>query len=145
MEEHFLKDFVSGLLRHKGNPEPWYNPAGDCIIYQTSDEAVVGHRIDESLTIYRSAETGKAIGYQIKDVAAIVQRFGLDGIAVQWCENPEHELMSVSMYALLLAAYEAGPKTINRRRGYAEAFQSTANRHPRLQLDNLNQLGVASH
>src|SRR5829696_3243474 len=109
MEEHFLKDFVAGLTRHEGPPEPWYNPDGDCIIYQTEDEAIVADRIDESLTIYRAIESGKAIGFQIKGVAAIVKRFGLDGIEVEWAENHDHELTRVSIYSLLLAAYEVGP------------------------------------
>src|SRR6266545_2635137 len=101
MEAHFLKDFVSGISGRAGPQKPWYNPEGDCIIYQTTDEALVADRIDQSLTIYRSVENGKAIGYQIKDVAAIVSRFGLGGIAVEWSENKD-ELTSVSIYSLLL-------------------------------------------
>lgn len=83
MEEHFLKDFVSGRSGQEELPEPWYNPDGDCIIYQTADEAIVADRIDESLTIYRSVETNKAIGYQIKGVAEIVRRFGLRSLLAQ--------------------------------------------------------------
>jgi len=140
MEEHFLKDFVSGTSGQSGQQEPWYNPDGDCIIYQTTDEAIVADRIDESLTIYRSFESGKAIGYQIKGVAAIVKRFGLDGIQIEWSEDSQHELKRVSTHALLLAAYDFGPKTIGRRRGYANALESSAN-HPRIQLDDLATLG----
>src|SRR6266498_1334792 len=103
MEEHFLKDFVSGPSGVP--PEPWYNPHGDCIIYQTTNEAIVADRIDEVLTIYRSFETSKAVGYQIKDVAAIIGRFGWDGIGVA-CKEENKELIQVSVYALLLAAYE---------------------------------------
>jgi hypothetical protein len=43
MEEHFLKEFV--LNQEREEPRPWYDPAGDCIIYQTSDEAIVAGRI----------------------------------------------------------------------------------------------------
>lgn len=142
MEDHFLKDFVSGLSGQGGPPKPWYNPDGDCIIYQTTDEAIVADRIDESLTIYRSAESEKAIGFQIKGVAAIVKRFGWEGIRVEWCEDDDHEVTSVSTYALLLAAYDGGPRTIGRRRGYADALQSAAN-HPRVQLNDLPALGLA--
>lgn len=121
MEEHFLKDFVSG--ERGGIPEPWYNPEGDCITYQTIDEAIVAQRVDEVLTIYRSFENGKAIGFQIKGIAAIVKRFGCDGIAVEF-EGVKQEVTKISLYALLLAAYETGPKTIGRRGAYAAAFQS---------------------
>jgi hypothetical protein len=134
MEEHFLKDFVSDEV--KSRPEPWYNSAGDCIIYQTTDEATVAERVDELLTIYRSLETGKAIGYQIKGVLAIIKIFGLDGIQVD-CVEDGQELKYVSMFALLLAAYERGPKTIGRRRAYAHAFESSS-RHPTLQIQELD-------
>jgi len=133
MEEHFLKDFVSGPSGLP--PEPWYNPDGDCIIYQTADEAVVADRLDEVVTIYRSAITGKALGYQIKGVAAIVKKFGLDGIAIETKEQGE-ELTEFSLHALLLAAYEGGPKTIRRRRAYAEAFQ-TVSQQSRVSIDDL--------
>src|SRR5271168_62321 len=122
MEEHFLKDFVEGAERCT-EPEPWYNPDGDCIIYQMVDEAAVAERIDEILTIYRSAITEKPIGYQIKDVRAIATRAGWDGVLVT-CKTDEEELKQINLYALLLAAYDQGPKTIGRRQGYAEAFES---------------------
>jgi hypothetical protein len=53
MEKHFLAHLVQGVEREA--PRPWYNPHGDCIIYQMVDEAVVGDRVDVTLTIYRSA------------------------------------------------------------------------------------------
>jgi hypothetical protein len=81
MEEHFLKEFVVNQEREE--PRPWYNPAGDCIIYQTSDEAIVAEGIDELLTIYRSANANKAIGYQITGVQAIIRLFGLEEISVE--------------------------------------------------------------
>lgn len=139
MAEHFLKEHVAGMLRAEASPHPWYNPDGDCIIYQVKDEAMVADRIDESLTIYRSHETGRAIGYQIKGVLALIKRFGLDGIEVEWSETNQ-ELLDVSVCSLLLAAYEIGQKTINRRRGYATAMDSAANQ--RMQLDNLRELGL---
>ncbi len=132
MEEHFLKDFVSGPSGVP--PEPWYNPHGDCIIYQTTNEAIVADRIDEVLTIYRSFETSKAVGYQIKDVGAIIKLFGWEGICVE-CRETDHEILQISLYALLLAAYEKGPKTIGRRKAYADVLQSCAS-HPRLDVDN---------
>jgi len=120
MEEHFLKDFVSGP-RSKER-DPWYNPDGDCIIYHTADEATVAERVDELLTIYKSAISGKAIGFQIKGVGAIIKTFGLGGVEVE-CEEHNKEIMRVSISALLLAAYESGPKTIGRRKAYIDAFE----------------------
>ena len=133
MEEHFLKSFVEGETREE--PRPWYNPDGDCIVYQMSDEAIVADRIDEVLTIYRSANTNKPIGYQIKGVGAIARTFGWDGVMVEFKRDAE-ELKQISLYALLLAAYERGPKTIGRRRAYARVFESMADR-PRISAEDL--------
>ena len=76
MEEHFLKDFVSGPAGVE--PEQCYNSAGDCIIYQTSDEPTVAKGVDNVLTVFYSLLTGKAIGYEIKGVKRIISKFGLN-------------------------------------------------------------------
>lgn len=125
MEEHFLKEFVTGISRE--SPKPWYNPDGDCIIYQMADEAVVADRIDGVLTIYRSAIDNRPVGYQIKGVGEIATRFGWQGVRVDCTEDKNKaELQNVSMCALLLAAYEQGPQTIGRRNGYVTALESCA-------------------
>ena len=136
MEEHFLKEFVVGQTREK--PRPWYNPEGDCIIYQMADEAIVADRIDEILTIYRSQITDKPIGYQIKGIAALAKLFQWDALLVQ-CKGDEGELKEISVSALLLVAYEQGPTTIGRRKAYADAFESCAEK-PRLNPDDLRSV-----
>jgi hypothetical protein len=133
MEEHFLKAFVEGQARE--TPRPWYNPEGDCIIYQMADEAIVADRIDRVLTIYRSAMTDKPIGYQIKGVLALAKRYGWGGILVK-CRKDTEELKEVSLFALLLAAYEQGPKTIGRRTAYADALESSLST-PRLRANDI--------
>jgi hypothetical protein len=122
MEEHFLKDFVSGPSGIA--PKPWFNPDGDCIIYQTSDEPFVAERIDEVLTLYRSIESDAVIGYQIKGVRAILHLFDFDSLTVTSAQNGKE----VSLVAILLAAYEKGPKTIGRRQAYTDAFESVPQR-----------------
>jgi hypothetical protein len=102
--------------------EPWYNALGDCIVYQMVDEALVADRIDEILTIYRSGIDDRPIGYEIKDVLAIIQKYGFEAIACTSGQTDE-ELTSVSIAALLLVAYEEGPKNTNRRHGYAAAME----------------------
>jgi hypothetical protein len=136
MEDHFLKDYVVGVAReaHK----PWYNPAGDCIIYQTSDEATVAERIDEVLTIYASADSGKPIGFQIKGIGAMSRKFGWWGAEIE-CKECDKELLQVSLTAILLGAYESGPKTIGRREAYIEAFEFS----PRQTSLSINPLEVA--
>ena len=136
MEKHFLADLVAGQERKQ--PIPWYNPDGDCIIYQFADEAVIADRIDEVLTIYRSAISNKPIGYQIKGVAALAKRFGWHGVLVESKQDAE-ELKEVSLSALLLAAYEQGPKTIGRRMAYADAFEFCADK-PRISTKDLAEV-----
>jgi len=121
MERHFLAHLVDG--KPEFAPEPWYNPCGDSIVYQLADEAIVADRIDEMLTIFRSAVDDRPIGFQIKGVTALIRKSGLYGLTVSTVSN-KSEVDCVSITALLPAAYEEGPRTLNRRRGYAQAVQS---------------------
>lgn len=125
MEKQPLKDYLKQLkpqtLLDKSAPRPWYNTYGDCIEFQTVDEAIVGDRIDDFLTIYRSAETDMAIGFQLKDIMALLEKFGCDGLHLK-VEVDNDKL--VSLAALLLQAYEELPRTIKRRSGYSEAIRN---------------------
>lgn len=123
MEKHFLADMMEGEPAFKA--EPWYNPYGDCVVYKVADEAIVADRVDEWLTVYNSAVDGRPIGFQIKGVRAIITKFGLDGLAVSW-KADAHGVKAISIAALLLAAYEQGPRTVGRRRAYAAAIESPA-------------------
>ncbi len=135
MEKHFLDDFVEGPQEFRA--EPWYNPHGDCIIYQTADEAIVADRVDEILTVYRSADDKRPIGFQIKGVSAITRKYGLDGLAVK-SETKGDRVRSISIFALLLAAYETGPLTLRRRDAYASIMEaSSGSRGLRINEDEL--------
>lgn len=122
MEKHFLADMMAG----EGNPafraEPWYNPHGDCIVYKMADEAVVAERVDDLLTVYNSAVDDRPIGFQIKGVQAIIRKLGLDGLLVA-SKVKEGTMKSVSVTALLLAAYEERDPTVARRRAYMSALE----------------------
>ena len=120
MEKHFLADMMEGEPTFQA--EPWYNPDGDCIVYRMANEAVVADRIDELLTVYNSAEDNRPIGFQIKGVMAIIRKLGIDGLAVTSEANGD-SVKRISIVVLLLAAYEDGPHTIGRRRGYANAME----------------------
>lgn len=125
MEEHFLADLMAGKSRFRA--EPWYNPHGDCIVYKIADEAVVANRVDEVLTVYNSAVDDRPIGFQIKGVQAIIRKYGLDGLGVHSTRDGG-EVTSISIVALLLAAYEEGPHTLGRRRAYATAMECPGER-----------------
>ena len=104
---------------------------------EKADEAVVADRIDNFLTIYRSAVDNRPVGFQIKGVAAIIREFGLQGFLVSM-EEDSHELKRVSVAALLLAAYEGGPMTMGRRMGYAIAMEAPT-REQSISADDLLQ------
>jgi len=125
MEKHFLADRMEGEGRPEFRAEPWYNPDGDCIDYKMADEAVVADRVDELLTVYNSAVDNRPIGFQIKGVHAIISRLGLDGLLVA-SEADSGGVRSISIAALLLAAYEEGKPTLARRRAYAVAIECPA-------------------
>ncbi len=119
-ERHFLADAVG--TKPAFSPQPWYNPVGDCVVYKMADEASVADRVDELLTVYRSAVNNRPIGFQIKGVGAIIQKLGFAGLAI--ASRADYDsVKSVSITALLLAAYEHRPFTVGRRIGYAEAME----------------------
>lgn len=127
MEELPLTDYLAEHTSATGEhadqcaSQLWYNRYGDCIEYQTEQVAIVADRIDNWLTIYRSAETNTPIGFQLKDVTALMKQFQASSYGVAWTTQ-EKRLYSVS--ALLLAAIEAeSPLTIQKRRGYQEALK----------------------
>lgn len=125
MDEHFLDKLMHELDpnakkgSHTGQEVPWYNVYGDCIQFQTANVAVVAERIDYYLTIYRSAENNQPIGFQIKDVLRLIQKYGSTGIDI-WREVEREKLIHVSW--LLLNAFRSDQPTINRLRGYESAI-----------------------
>ncbi len=117
MDKHFLSDLVEGEPSFR--QEAWYNRYGDCIIYQTANEAVVADRVDGLLTVYRSAVDNRPIGFQVKGVQAIVEKFGAEGLSIE-AAGIGDKIQTISVALLLLVAYEQGPMTSERRRAYAE-------------------------
>lgn len=141
MEEHFLKDFVTGEPGFR--TEPWYNPYGDCIEYQTVNEAVVADRIDGLLTIYRSALTDKPVGFQIKGVRVLLDKLRCHGVATLSSESENGQLVSVSLFAFLSLAYIQMPDTLERQHRY-RAVTSLVPDDARLPLSELVPLEGSS-
>lgn len=127
MEKHFLGDMMKEEGEQTFLAEPWYNRYGDCIVFQLGDEAFVAERIDELLTIYHSVVDMRCIGYQVKGVAAIIRKLGIEGLRV--CSEADNNgVTRVSIAALLLAAYEDGPRTLKRRMAYATVMDCPVER-----------------
>lgn len=125
MEKHPLDDFIKEAEptakkgSHKERLEIWYNAQGDCIQFKMKQEAVVADRIDDYLTIYRSAISNEAIGFKLKDVQALIKRYGSDGMEIEALHSKE---ALISVTALLLYAFRDSALTFNRVEGYKEAL-----------------------
>ena len=128
-EKEFLDDLTKGLTpssrlgSHKDRMEFWYNRQGDCIEFQTVDEAVIADRIDDHLTLYRSVEKREPIGFQIKGIKALISISGGEGIEVRTSKDGNQ---IVSVRILLLRAYDSDRSTITRITGYADAMRPLA-------------------
>ena len=126
MEAHFLNDWVEQLEKEgcetcvKPVGTPWYNPYGDCIQFLTVDQAYVGDRIDEYLTIFRAHDDGRAIGYMLKGVESLLNRTGADGLHVRTAMHGD-EVVSIRASLLLFMAFSTDPSNVVRMRKYAEA------------------------
>lgn len=127
MEDRFLEHWMQKVApssqrgSHVGQREPWYNVHGDCIQFQTVNEAVVAERIDNYLTIYRSVSNDHPVGFKIKDVRQLLLKYGCEGIAVE-AQISGGKLVRV--IALLLRAFQSEPQTINRVSGYTSALSA---------------------
>ncbi|MEW6684229.1 MAG: hypothetical protein AB1451_15135 [Nitrospirota bacterium] len=127
MEERPLKEHLaklgppSPISAQERVPRPWFNPFGDCIEFQSESVAVVADRIDDFLTLYRSAENNEVIGFQLKDVTALLRDLGYQDLEVRWSMDDKR---IVSLTALLLKAYGRSNLTIHRLSGYSQAIRT---------------------
>jgi hypothetical protein len=129
MEEDFIKqlkqDLKSKDFGSKQNEcKIWYNKEGDCFQLKTRhDVAIIGKRIDEYLTLYVSVEDGKPIGFQLKDIKALIKEFKTDLMSVQADYVPADKSL-VSITALMVRALIRMPSSINRTFGYTDALNT---------------------
>jgi hypothetical protein len=131
LEEHFLKNQMEGEPEFK--PEPWYNRHGDCVVYQGADEATYAERVDSILTLYRSADDGRVVGFQVKGVAAIMSKFGFDHVAIG-AQTRGDNVVSVTM--LLLAALSSGAELPTRHR--LESYDAALRELPEVRGKKVN-------
>lgn len=114
---------------------PWYNTTGDCIEYQTQQVAIIGDRIDNYLTIYRSAEDRSAVGFQLKDVSELMKRHHSNVFGVAW-EAKDKKIISVSSLLITALETDGHPWTIKKRSGYEEAMRNLADVKDNVSLED---------
>lgn len=83
----------------------FYNETGDCIECYLADVAIVEDRIDEVLTLFRSYEDGRPIGFQIKGVKELVELLEADGMGVQFKTENRGE-KGIKLRDIAIAALE---------------------------------------
>ena len=76
-------DRVTGGAKPGFTAEPWYNSAGDCIMYHWADDEYFRDWIDDKLTVYRAVKTKQAVGCQIKGIQALLRKLGEFGISLE--------------------------------------------------------------
>lgn len=120
-------DFVNDVLDELGEASsfkarPWYNSYGDCVVFHTSPDEGYADRVDSVLTLYRSIEDDTVIGFQLKDVGAIIDEVDCDAVEVR-IKTEDEEVVKVQMNLLLFVAMGEGDERSipERARAYAEA------------------------
>jgi hypothetical protein len=136
-----MEEFVRRIKKDSEGPEfgalknrieVWYNEVGDCLQLKTMNIATIAKRIDEFLTIYYSVEKRDLpVGFQLKDVKVLINKFELKSVAVGAGYSKEgNALKSISLVIeLILKAYEKSRQTgtIGSRNGYRTAFEILIN------------------
>lgn len=116
-----LTEFVSKNQPQGFNSRPYYSREGDSLSFYFRDEDSYGERVDQLLTLYRSIETGRIVGCQIKGVQCILKR--LDEFGVQTKEYKTLDLRIIFLglgYGFGAGADEAQREAVEQLRQAAQ-------------------------
>lgn len=128
MEENILKDLMEKMQgeklgSRKNDTQMWYNAEGDCIQFQTEHVAIIRDRIDDYLTIYRSAVNKGVIGFQLKDIKALMRKYCFDSVVVT-ADVRNNKLISITALLVSILSDSISMPSISRREGYVEALRT---------------------
>lgn len=104
-------------------PRPRHSPAGDCLFFYFREDESWGDRVDELLTVYRTFDTRRVVGFKLKNVSLLKERLGTFLV--------EFETKEVSIYLLFtrmlqwkLEEVRSPDSTAELVRKYAEAIEA---------------------
>ncbi|MFH0911120.1 MAG: hypothetical protein V1918_06425 [Planctomycetota bacterium] len=99
-------DFIDEILKEvkESKPGAYYDPNGDCIFFYATDELPVLDRIDSILTVYRSMESNQIVGFKIKGIAALLEKYKADFLG---CASQNTEKAFILSLFLIAAKNEA--------------------------------------
>ena len=101
MDQEFLAQFKNAKPSFRA--EPFYNPYGDCIDYQTVDDDFYGDRLNSLITVYRSFADRRVIGFLIKGVRRILHSIDCNIMAITTTEEANG---SISLIEIVTAAMQ---------------------------------------
>ncbi|MBU4271707.1 MAG: hypothetical protein KKA28_07600 [Planctomycetes bacterium] len=78
-----LTEYLEGRSVSRFASVPHYFRDGDFVTFYVSDERYYAERVDQLLTVYRSATTGAMIGCKIKGVRHILSTLGDFAVVVR--------------------------------------------------------------
>ena len=78
-----LADYIKGKRPAAFEARPLYVAEGDCLTFYFKDDDAYAERIDELLTVYRSAGTRELVGCQVKGVRYILKNLGTFGVEIR--------------------------------------------------------------
>ena len=67
---------IAGMSLAPHGGQPWYNSAGDCVMWFFGEQESYASRIDDKLTVYRAFDGDDLVGCQIKGVSALLAKLG---------------------------------------------------------------------
>ena len=140
----FLQDIANslGIKGEAGSeqehPSFWYNTQGDCIEFQTVDEAIVADRIDDYLTLFRTVDKREVVGFKIKGVKSLINILG--GYVGFSAAGEGKKVAHVSVILMQAAQTEDKP-TFKRITGYAEAVRTLSEAISRVGSDEVALVG----
>ena len=83
MAKEDVADMLRGLVAKPFSTfrgDPWYNAAGDCLVWYFANRESYAARIDDKLTVYRSFGDDDLVGCQVKGISALFRKFGDFGV-----------------------------------------------------------------
>ncbi len=84
-------------------PEPWYNEAGDCLVWYFRNDESYACRVDDKLTVYRALQNDELVGCLIKGITALAQTSKAFGFEIL------EQRVRLSLF-FVVSAFEAKPE-----------------------------------
>ena len=113
-----MSTYLAGRRPRGFKPSPFYSREGDFLTFYFEDRDHYSERLDEYLTVYRSMEGEKFVGFKLKGVAHLLSTVGdfffhvRDGVDLRLSMLLIAGTMRTKEYSALHAYQEFASKTV---------------------------------